>query len=85
MAHNFSISAFLVFTRYPLPPMPRAYNKKADRIRGRPALRHVGDIVIWEGNYRSDTLFIGQKHRYLNKNHKNMHNSQKSSGFAKGA
>jgi hypothetical protein len=38
------------------------------------ALRHIGDIVIWEGNYKSDILFIGKKYRYLNKKCKNMGN-----------
>jgi hypothetical protein len=30
-------------------------------------LRHIGDIVIWEGNYRSDILIIGVKRQYLTK------------------
>jgi hypothetical protein len=45
--------------------------KKAGRVNtaGMP-LRHIGNIVIWEGNYKSDTLFIGIRGRYLNKKSK---------------
>jgi hypothetical protein len=28
-------------------------------------LRHIGTIVIWEGNYRPDILIIGDKGRFL--------------------
>jgi hypothetical protein len=28
-------------------------------------LRHIGDIVIWEGNYRSDILIIGDEFQLL--------------------
>jgi hypothetical protein len=34
------------------------------------ALRHIGDIVIWEGNYKSDILIIGENYRHLMKNKK---------------
>jgi hypothetical protein len=36
----------------------KAAKKKAGCYTG-PALEAVGDIVIWEGNYRSDVFNIG--------------------------
>ena len=31
-------------------------------------LRHIGIIVIWEGNYNSDTFNIGRGDHFLNEN-----------------
>jgi hypothetical protein len=40
-------------------------NKKAGETTGPCPLRHIGDIVIWEGNYKSDIFSIGKRPFFL--------------------
>ncbi len=40
-------------------------NKKKGRLAPALPLRHVGNIVIWEGNYKSDTLIFGPQGKNL--------------------
>jgi hypothetical protein len=70
------------WTSKPRPPKNKKRPVSNQRFDTGPCpLRHIGNIVIWEGNYTPDTLNIGRGTVFLEKNRKISIKNEKKTPF----